>query len=184
MSNIQHHGHSNEFPKVTLFTQGEKKIEQDYPNLYIQPLYNSNIAKELNSIFQKKEPHEIYGYMSKYQNFTKKNSLSKIIQCFQFCPNIACVYTDEIIKKNKFRIDSYNTCSNKIIPQPIVSAIFTLVNIDFNPNLDILLTFDALLRLKTRTMCFHIAEPLIEINVSDNYEYNNLILSELKCLKQ
>ena len=167
-----------------MFTQGEKKIEQDYPNLHIKSLPNLNIAKELNSVFQQKNPNDIYGYISKHQNFTEKGALSKIVQCFHFCPGICAVYTDFIINKIGLYIDSYNTSSNKVVSQPIVSAIFTTININFNPELDILLTFDALLKLKTMAMSFHIAEPFIEINVSNDYEYNNLMLSELKCLKQ
>ena len=100
MSNIQYNGHSTELPKVTLFTQGEKKIEQDYPNLHIKSLPNLNIAKELNSVFQQKNPNDIYGYISKHQNFTEKGALSKIVQCFHFCPGICSVYTDFIINKN------------------------------------------------------------------------------------
>jgi len=154
-------------PEVIVTVAGTQSlIKQDYPFVnFINNKKNPPVAfnETIKENFQK-DKDVIYGFLSPYNNFAAKDSITHIVDMFKEYPEINGIYSDQYYidehGKNILLYPSYHY--DKIRKYRINCPLFFKLNKFelFNEQLRYLYFMDMLYRLCRSTVMFHIPELL------------------------
>ena len=130
-------------------------LVQDYPKEHLNWIQQDNFDVAT-------EKHIIYLFLSKYDDLIGPSVLQQVNETFVQNPEISCVYTDQLVKKEGYDKIIYHPSN---IEGPIVNAplfIKGVVQPKFNSGLQYLYFYDMFRQLKPVTITWHIAKPLIQ----------------------
>ena len=148
--------------------------KQNYSNLFTEFNIPVALTTQSNSTFFNRianntthdsipEDIEIYGFMEGAWKFTHDNSVQQIVNFFQQYSQIGIVICDVVIDKGSYQAQQYIQpfSFKNNIPFFIRKSIVSQINFLEEPNY----IYQQLKKLQKQHVIFHIAEPLLSINI-------------------